>query len=290
MGDFAFLEYSYNSKYDTQLEVFDRLCQLGFSLRSKHNRNSVTFWSQQTAILMVRDNPDVTHGKITGIGLVTTNEAIAGNHDSVPCTTTDFFKIDFPVMGFNLYLLHEHTLSQLTKLTYTAVNENRYKVKGHAISSFSGVEFDSDNERLKCMLESFGFSNDSEDRTRFVSPNKGFTALFRDKGGNQAVSIIAESKDIFKTTASLAVAGVEFLKINPVLKGFKELEHKIVGYDCAVFGTVNSHSIEKYIMATPQFATDFVIRQRRQFMKLEHTTFDYYDSIKPEQLGYTVTQ
>lgn len=284
-GDFVFVEYSYNSSIEDEYDVFERLSQLGFSLRSKHNFNPVTFWSQQTAILMVRDNPDIQTGCVTGLGLVTSKEGIVTAHEAEPCRITDFFKINFPVMGFNIYLLQESELSSLTETTYSPVNETHYKTKGHGLYCFTGIEFDSDNERLKGMLEKFGFTDDSEGRSRFVSANKSFTALFRHKGNNKAVSIIGDTQDIFKTTASLSVAGVKFLKIDQRPEGFKDLTHKIVGYDCAVFGNYNTHSIEKYIPPADSFNTNLIVRQRKQFTKLDDSTFEYYDTVRESQEG-----
>lgn len=284
MANFAFIEYSYNSSIENEDVVFDRLNQLGFSLRSKHNFQPVTFWSQGTSILMLRDDEQLpVSGQITGIGLVASRDDIVSHHDSVPCPVTDFFKINFPVMGFNLYLLEEGTLGSLTELTYTRVDDDFYKVKGHNIMCFSGIEFDSDNERLKNVLESLGFVDDSSNRNRFISPNKSFTVLFRFKGNNKATSLICDTQDIFKTTASMSFNGVNFLKIDQEPEGFKELTHKIIGYDCAVFGNYNTHSIEKYIPIEPGFNASLIARQRKQFTKLEDTTFEYYDSIKEEQ-------
>jgi hypothetical protein len=282
MGNFSFIEYSYNSTMVSQRAVFENLTSLGFSLRSKHTRNQITFWSQQYSIIMVRDNTDLpVAGKVTGFGLTADNNSIASCHDAVPCIATEFFKIDFPVMGFNIYLLQESTLESLSQNnSYEIVNENRYKTASCGLKQIVGIEFDSDNERLKSIIEHFGFTNDSDNRTRFVSPNKSFTLLFRHKGGNKAASIVIDTQDVFKSTASLTLNRVDFLKFETSLHiDFKDLTHKIVGYNCAVFGNYNNYSIENFIPATIEFDANIVIRQRKQLTKLDTETFDFYDNV-----------
>ena len=66
------------------------------------------------------------------------------------------------------------------------------------------------------------------------------------------------------------------MKFNDEPEGFKELTHKIKGYDCVAFGKYNSYSIENYI-PKEVFNANIIFRQRKQYVKLSETSLDYYE-------------
>jgi hypothetical protein len=63
------------------------------------------------------------------------------------------------------------------------------------------------------------------------------------------------------------------------LEAFGRLEHKIKGYNVKAWGNHESHSLENVIPADPNFPTDIIFRQRRQYLKINQYTLEYYDNL-----------
>ena len=67
------------------------------------------------------------------------------------------------------------------------------------------------------------------------------------------------------------------------LEPFGRLAHKIKGYNVKAWGNEESHSLENVIPAVDNFPTDIIFRQRRQYLKINQYTLEYYDNLKSTQ-------
>lgn len=275
MSNFSFFEYSYNPNTESEVELRQQLHRLGFAHRSQHKRHNTSIWSQGLCIMLVRENPTlVGHGRITGIGIVCNHEELARQHNAVPCHETDFMKID--LNPFRIYLIEEKALDIIVEANYDVVDTIPSKF-AHGFEYFSGVEIDTDRDFIKDILLDLGFTRDGTDSAdRLVSPNKRFTVIIRHKDNRGAHTIVADTQDVFKATASLLLQDINTMKFNDEPEGFKELTHKIKGYDCVAFGKYNSHSIENYI-PKDIFNANIIFRQRKQYVKLSETSLDFYE-------------
>jgi hypothetical protein len=275
MSNFSFFEYSYNPEKESEAELKNRLHKLGFAHRSQHRRHNISLWSQGLCIILVRENRTLNgHSRITGIGIVCDHQALAEQHKAVPCPETDFMKID--LNPFRIYLIEENSLDIIVENNYRTVDSLPAKYS-HGFEYFSGVEIDTDMPYIKDILLNLGFTRDgTENSDRLISPNKRFTVIIRHKENKGAHTIIIDTQDVFKATASLLLQDIETMKFNDEPEGFKELTHKIKGYDCVAFGKYNSYSIENYI-PKEVFNANIIFRQRKQYVKLSETSLDYYE-------------
>ena len=58
---------------------------------------------------------------------------------------------------------------------------------------------------------------------------------------------------------------------------FKELNHKIKGYNCKAWGNENSHTIENFVPGVTK-DIDLIVRQRSKYIHiLEETVDSYYE-------------
>jgi len=275
MNNFSFFEYSFNPNTESEVEIKQRLHRLGFAHRSQHHRNNVSIWSQALCIILLRENINLTgHSRITGIGIVANHESIAKQHTAEPCLDTDFMKID--LNPFRIYLIEESALDIIVEANYKTV-DNMPSKYSHGFEYFSGVEIDTDRPYIKDILLELGFTRDGTDSSdRLISPNKRFTVIIRYKENSGAHTLVVDTHDVFKTTASLLLQDVDTMTFNDEPEGFKELTHKIKGYDCVAFGKYNSHSIENYI-PKDTFNANIIFRQRKQYVKLSETSLDFYE-------------
>lgn len=275
MGNFSFIEYTYNPDREPGTLLTHRLMQLGFAPRSQHNQNDVKFWSQESCIVMVRADSNFRgEGKVSGLGLVTDKDTIASVHNSVPCTQTGFFKVSFPKDTFTFYLIEDQQLQTLANYNYTPIASTNDNTVG--LDFISGVEFCAVTTELVDFMKKVGFT---EQGNVLLSPNKRFTAVLSNKPGQSVRRVICETPDVFVTTAKLIANHVTLLQFEDnEYNDFENLTHKIRGYNCVAFGKYNSYSIENYILAD-SFNTDIVFRSRRQFLKISTEGLDYYDSV-----------
>ena len=271
MSNVSFFEYSYNPAYENSKEVAQRLCDLGFICRAKHQHSDYTIWVQNLCILLVRDVEDHPGaGRITGMGLNVDHQTLINQHEASPDPATDFFKLT--VNDFNIYMVEESVLTEKSLINYEVVRDtvNHYN-KG--LEYFSGLEINlSDPGALYLKLTQLGFKEDSG---RLLSKNNRFTLMLRESGAINP-TLIVDTQDVFGTTARYTLADVELLEFDTMPEeDFKDLTHKIKGYNCVAFGNYNSHSIENYI---PSRVVNFnvVFRQRKQYLKIHEDTLDFY--------------
>jgi len=278
MSNVSFFEYSFNPQIEHPEEIATRLNDLGFICRSKHTFSKFTLWVQNLCILLVRD--DVEHegpGNITGIGCLVDHFTLTNQHDAIPDPDTDFFKT--VVNGFNIYLVQEDVLKDNSLPNYEILDTN-HNIFNRGLEYFSGIELNlgMNTPDVYYKLTQIGFR---EDNGKLLSKNNRFTLLLRDGIVGQH-TIIIDTQDVFGATARMKLAGVKLQEFNVTpINDFKDLTHKIVGYDCVAFGKYDSHSIENYI---PAEVTNFnvIFRQRKQYLKIHEDTLDFYGTTKTQ--------
>lgn len=282
MSNFSFFEYSYNPIEESATILEQRLMQLGFYKRSDHKRSNVALWTQGVCILLLRPNSKLEgHSRITGVGIISNSETIAEQHFAVPCHETDFLVID--MKPFRFYLIEEHSLDWIIENNYDQVSSHA-NMNTVGFEHFSGVEIDTDNPRIAKTFLDLGFTKDGTDTSiRLISPNKRFTVIIRHKSNKGSHTAIIDTHDVFKATANLILNDVKLMDFNDDPDDFKELTHKIKGYDCIAFGKYNSYSIENYI---PKEVLNFniIFRQRKQYIKVSEVSLDYYATKKQSDL------
>ena len=271
MSNVSFFEYSYNPAYENSKEVAQRLCDLGFICRARHQHSDYTIWVQNLCILLVRDLEDHQGaGRITGMGLNVDHQTLINQHDARPDPATDFFMVT--VSDFNIYMVEESVLTEKSLINYEVVRDtvNHYN-KG--LEHFSGLEINlAEPSQLYLKLTQLGFK---EDNGRLLSNNNRFTLLLRQSGAINP-TLIVDTQDVFGTTARYTLADVELLEFDTMPEeDFKDLTHKIKGYNCVAFGNYNSHSIENYI-PKDIFNVNIIFRQRKQYIKVSEVSLDYY--------------
>ena len=58
-ANFSFLEYSYNQNLGSPAKLYQRLEELGWTLRSRHNTSGASIWNQSKSILLLKENVDI---------------------------------------------------------------------------------------------------------------------------------------------------------------------------------------------------------------------------------------
>lgn len=274
MSNFSFFEYSYNPIEESSQALEGRLTQLGFYKRSEHKRSNVALWTQGVCILLLRPNSKLEGpSRITGVGIISDSATIAEQHNAVPCHETDFLVLD--LKPFRFYLIEEHSLDWIIQANYDQVSHH-VNNKQVGFEHFSGIEIDTDNVLIGKTFLDLGFTQDgTETSTRLISPNKRFTVIIRHKENKGCHTAIIDTHDVFKATAGLILNDVKLMEFNDDPQDFKELTHKIKGYDCVAFGKYNSYSIENYI-PKDVFNVNIIFRQRKQYIKVSEVSLDYY--------------
>ena len=278
MSNFSFFEYSYNPMKESTPEIEKRLTLLGFYKRSEHKRSSVALWTQGVCIILLRPTAKLQgHSRITGVGIISDSDKIAEQHNATPCHETDFLVLD--LQPFRFYLIEEHSLDWIVQNNYDQVSSHANMITV-GFEHFSGIEIDTDNVKIAKTFLDLGFTQDGTDSsTRLISPNKRFTVIIRHKENLGCHTVIIDTHDVFKTTANLIINDVPLMEFNDEPEDFKELTHKIKGYDCIAFGKYNSYSIENYI-PRDTVHVNIIFRQRKQYIKVSEVSLDYYATRK----------
>lgn len=275
MSNAVFIEYRFNPELDGW-KAKTRLLDLGFNQRSKHAVSGVELWIQNRAIILLK--PDYTFsqpGQVMGLGTLSKNHPMDIMDDVYLDEDTDFYVKECN-NGFKFYFTETESLTHL----YKPVSQTKVKTSG--MTSFTGLVLNTTNHEVISILRQIAEKvEDAGKYTRYVFKNK-FAVFVNESSMEDGVKLlITESSDVFATTSYMIARDVELLDFDtPIEEGqdYGELTPMIRGYNCRVFGSRKSYSIENYIVAK-DFNIDIAFRTRKQYVKIKEDTLEYYDNL-----------
>jgi len=277
MIDFSFIEYSFDPTVTNRETIHTNLNKMGFIHRSQHNSAPVGFWSQNQSIILLREIEDGLEPRISGIGFnipLTTLELIA---DSLSLENSNAFSITMSNSLRILFVPEDWTEMFLTN-DYTLIDKNRYNTTG--LENFTGIIINDSGSEVIEYFETIGFklSKESDRYQSLVSLNRRFTVVLdRSKSDGKVASVIADTNDVFKTTACFTVTNVPLRKfnINKEELNFGKLNHKIIGYNCLAIGNEEKFTIENFVDSAFGI-TDLIFRMRKQVLHVTEQTLKVY--------------
>lgn len=280
MIDFSFLEYSFDPAVTNRETVHSKLNKMGFVQRSQHNSAPVGFWSQNHSIILLRECDNNKEPHISGIGFIVplnTLETISDvlsleNSNALSLTFNDSLRILFvPEDYTELFLLNDYEL----------IDKKRYATAG--LENFTGIVINDSSERIIEYFESIGFklTKTSDRYLSMVSLNRKFTIMLdRQNSAGGIASVIADTDDVFKTTACFTVTNVPLRQfdIRAAELNFGKLNYKIIGYNCLAFGDEERFTIENF--AESAFGkADLIFRMRKQVLNINEQSLKYYYNV-----------
>lgn len=269
MSNFSFLEYSFNPHNTTPETLFSSLNRLGFVQRNTHRSGSVSMWTQNQCIILLRQTQEVSEPKVSGLGILVNEE------------TLDEYNLDFDYecsmnvfydpQGLRILAMPEKQLSKMILHGYTIVDKKSYDTPG--LEYFSGLVYNVSNQDTIDFYENIGFKNtkNSKDYDVLMSKNNRFSLLCNKSASDNMLSVVyTDTNDVFKTTCHYTVANFNIKEYNvdkSALNFGADLNYKIRGYNCIAFGDMNRYTIENSVVgAIPNL--DFVFRTRKQFLHI----------------------
>ena len=151
----------------------------------------------------------------------------------------------------------------------------------------TGIIVNNADNVIKELFEQLGFTSEEKqgNYTRLTSSVSKFTVMIDNTDNSGIRSFIIDTQDVFRSTALYSLKPVELLKVaqDEDLTSFGRLAHKIKGYNVKAWGNEESHSLENVIPGTNDFPTDIIFRQRRQYLKINQYTLEYYDNLQSPQ-------
>ena len=285
-ANFSFLEYSYNPNLGSPAKLYQRLEELGWTLRSRHNTSGASIWNQSKSILLLKENVDIpTKFKATGIGFMVPSLTDITLPNTDFDRDTGFYKHTNSLHNFNIYLVSESIMNQKVEDNYKVIND-RPSHNSAGLEVTTGIIINNNDGVIQELFEKLGF--DSEEKqgnyTRLTSAVSKFTVMIDSSDNTGIRSFIIDTQDVFRSTALYSKKKVKMLEVeHDDLDAFGRLAHKIKGYNIKAWGNEDSHSLENVIPSTDNFPTDIIFRQRRQYLKINQYTLEYYDNLKSPQ-------
>ena len=282
-ANFSFLEYSYNPKLGTPSALFKRLEKLGWTLRSRHKESGASIWNHNKSIILVKDNPDITSiAKATGLGFMVPSlkDAEITLPDTALDLETGFFVHKNKQHNFNIYLVSESLMNKQVEDDYQVLND-RPVVDSPGLEITSGVIIENSDGIIKNLLRQIGFEAQDQGTfyTRLVCPASKFTIMIDENNNSGIKSYIMDTHDVFKATANYTLRDIKLLDIeHENLELFGKMQHKIVGYNIKAWGNEESYSLENVIPGNKNLPTNIIFRQRKQYLKVNEQTINYYDN------------
>jgi hypothetical protein len=281
-AEYSLLEYSYNPNIVPEFMVEDRLADLGFTKRTSNGLGSVSLFTQNLCIMLVRRCESVAEVGITGIGLSTDIETINRCGAEFDEITGTYVRNLGP--GMRILMLAESQIKNFG----AGFSEQRLlsngDVRGNHLTYVSGVITGDVDRYVKDFMQDelgFKFTKSGERYNVFMSPNNRFTMLMDKEKPNTGIrTVVADTDDVFMSTACFAANSFSFKKFEMDNKRlqFGKMNHKIVGYNCWPEGNENSYTIENLVLDAAE-GIDLIIRQRKQYLHIGEETLDkYYES------------
>lgn len=278
-AEFTFIEYSFCPMTYDLLEMEHNLTSLGFVNRIAHVNNTVTLWSQDNTIILLRETNKVKHPGITGIGLSVDPDVINDLDLEYDGDLNLHYTMDGNGMRILLLLNSYHDISG------TPFGEN-YRVidttpsTGNNIKNFSGILMGSTNRHQMDFYQSIGFKFvKSDDRfNTLICTNNRFSIVFdKEACDSTPIGLITDTDDIFTAQTKFVINGLDILNFNETVEGFGNYTHRVNGYNCFAYGNETSYSIES-IISHPLPHTDIVVRFKKQYLGIKRKALErYYD-------------
>ena len=285
-ANFSFLEYSYNPNLGSPAKFYQRLEELGWTLRSRHNDSGASIWNQNKSILLIRENLDIPCKlKATGIGFMIPSLTDITLPNTEFDRDTGFYKHENKLHNFNIYLVSESIMNQKVEDNYKVIND-RPALNSAGLEVTTGIIINNVDGSIQNLFEQLGFSSEEKqgNYTRLTSAVSKFTVMIDSSDNSGIRSFIIDTQDVFRSTALYSLKKVKLLEVEQDnLEPFGRLAHKIKGYNVKAWGNEESHSLENVIPAVDNFPTDIIFRQRRQYLKINQYTLEYYDNLKSTQ-------
>ncbi|MBM38680.1 MAG: hypothetical protein CMO97_06365 [Woeseia sp.] len=285
-ANFSFLEYSYNPDLGSPAKLYQRLEELGWTLRSRHKHSGASIWNQNKSIILLRENIEIPcKFKPTGIGFMIPSLTDITLKNTEFDADTGFYKHENKLHNFNIYLVSESIMNQKVEDNYKVIND-RPSSNSAGLEVTTGLIINNNDGIIQSLFEQLGF--DSEEKqgnyTRLTSAVSKFTIMIDSSDNTGIRSFIIDTQDVFRSTALYSIKKVALLDVEQDnLDAFGKLAHKIKGYNVKAWGNEESYSLENVIPAVDSFPTDIIFRQRRQYLKINQYTLEYYDNLKSTQ-------
>ena len=270
IGNYSFIEYSYNPLQNSRNEIQDRLTQLKFNPRTTNEDGAITMWVQGLCILLIRETEKVTMPGITGLGLTSNEE---------PDTLNAWLDEDLGMMisndtcGTRIIHVNLDDIDTETKVNIFSVVSPNNEDQTLGLTNMNGVVYNACTNTMMDFYQDamgFKFSSSSDTYNMLTSENNRFTILVNKSNISRSMpTLICETHDVWHTTSACAFANIELKKFDkPEKLNYGTMNHKIVGYNCIAVGTENSYSIENLIPnALP--GMDLIFRMRKQYLSIK---------------------
>lgn len=282
MIDFSFIEYSFDPTVTDRETVHSKLNKMGFIHRSQHNSAPVGFWSQNQSIILLREIEDGLEPRISGLGFNVPTATLEMIADSLSLENSDTFSITLS-NSLRILFAPEDWTEMFLLNDYTLIDRNRYQTTG--LENFTGIVINDSSDEIVEYFESIGFklSKTGDRYHSLISLNRRFTVVLdRTKNDGKITSVVADTNDVFKTTACFTVTNVPLRKFEIDRKQltFGKLNHKIIGYNCLAVGNEEKFTIENFV-DNAFGTTDLIFRMRKQVLHINEQTLKvYYDEQK----------
>jgi|TARA_B110000483_G_C18170270_1_gene533003 hypothetical protein len=276
IGNYSFVEYSYNPSQNSREEIQDRLRQLKFNVRTSNANGTVTMWVQGLCIILVRETDTVQGPGLTGLGLTTTENPDTINEWSDEDIAMDEelgMMVANDTCGTRIILVNFDYMDSEAKLNTFAVVQANNDDATLGLTNMSGVVYSSCTSRMMDFYQDamgFKFARSSDTYNTLTSENNRFTMLVNKSNTGTAMPVlICETHDVWHTTSACAFAGIDLKKFDkPDDLNYGSMNHKIVGYNCIAVGSPESYSIENLVPeALP--GMDLIFRMRKQYMSIK---------------------
>ena len=279
MSNFSFIEYTHNPYIADPEDLYTSLNKLGFVQRNSHVSGLYSMWTQNQSIILLRQSGEEKNFRVTGIGVILSDELLE-KHGAVYDAECSMHVMRDPE-GLRILAMPEKRLSKMIEHGYQIVDKRSYDTPG--IEHFSGLVYNTVHPRTMDFYQEIGFrfTKSSDKYNTLMSENNRFTMLMSKIDSSGTVgTIYADTHDVFKTTRCYTVAGLDLkdYDLNKEKLNFGvDLNHKIIGYNCAAFGSSNSYTIENCVKQ-PIENIDIIFRTRKQYLHINEEVIEFHNA------------
>jgi hypothetical protein len=275
-SEYSFIEYSYNPSVTPKYDAESNLSDLGFTKRANNRVDTTSMWTQKLCIVVLRETDSITEPAVTGIGIAADLDTILGCGACFDSETGSYLKVISGGLRI-LFINKEDLLDYPLAAQEIKLSKDDYRSTG--LQYFSGLVLHSSDRMLMDFFQNIGFKftkSGNTYNTLMCSNNRFSIMVDKTKTGSKISALIADTNDVFNTTASFVANGLPLRKFDkPESLNFGSLNYKIVGYNCTAFGNNDSYTIENIV--DRRFANvDIIFRQRKQHLNVSETTLEHY--------------
>lgn len=279
MSNFSFIEYTYNPHTADPEVLYTALNKLGFVQRNSHVSGSYSMWTQNQSIILLRRSAEEKNFCVTGIGVILSDDMLE-KHGAVYDKECSMHILHDPE-GLRILAMPEKRLSKMIEYGYQIIDKRSYETPG--IEHFSGIIYNTVNPRTMDFYQEIGFrfTKSSDKYNTLMSENNRFTLLMNKLDSSGTIeTIYADTHDVFKTTRCYTVAGLNLKEYDLDKENLNfgvDLNHKIIGYNCAAFGNSNSYTIENCVKRPIQ-NVDIIFRTRKQYLHINEEVIEFHNA------------